>query len=128
MFHLPVAFALRRTVSGRRARITIVDEDDAVADEDLVLDRDAGAYKRVTRDFAAAPDFRVALNLDERAQPGVVTNLAAVQIYVRRQPHALAHADVVRDARHLRNLALIGRCAHRSAAPSGTIKPPRRSE
>ncbi len=82
MFHLPVAFGLRRTVSSGRARITIVDEDDAVADEDLVLNGDAGAYKRMTRDFAATPDLRVALNFDEGSEPAVVTNLAAVEIYI----------------------------------------------
>ncbi len=79
-------------------------------------------------DFAAAPDFGVALNFDEGAEPCVVANLAAVEIYVRGQPHAFADADVVCHAGKLRKLALVGRRAHRTASPSGTIKPPLRSE
>ena len=36
----------------------------------------------MTRDFAATPDFCVALNFDERPESRVVANLAAVEIYV----------------------------------------------
>ncbi len=82
VFHHPIVLGLQRPVGVGRARIPIVDEHHAVADEDFVFDRDAGTYERVTRDFAATPDFRVALNLDERAKPRVVSNLAAVKIYV----------------------------------------------
>ena len=67
-------------VGGRRPRIRVVDEHHAVADEDMVLDRDALADERVARDLAAPADRRVLLNLDERADLGLVADRAAVEV------------------------------------------------
>src|ERR1700691_5622103 len=82
VFHLPVLLRGQLAVAGGCARIAVVDEDNAVADEDFVLDGDAGAYEGVSRDFTAVRYFRVTLSCDEPAEPGFVANLAAVEIYV----------------------------------------------
>ncbi len=63
-----------------RARIEIVGEHHAVADEDAVLDRHALADERVARDLAVAADRRAALDFDERADPRAVADRAAVQV------------------------------------------------
>src|ERR1700691_181054 len=62
VFHLPVLLRMQPPVAAGRARAADIDEDDAVADEDFALDGAPGAYERVMRDFAATPDFRIALN------------------------------------------------------------------
>src|SRR5215469_12513463 len=82
VLHLPVALGLRRAVGGGRARISVVDEDDAVTNEDFVLDGDARTYERMAGDLASPADLRVTLDFDERSNPRVVTNLAAVEIDV----------------------------------------------
>ncbi len=77
---LPVARRLKLSGRRRRPRIGIVDEGDAVADEDVVLDRHTFADERVTRDLAAPPDGRVFLDLDERPDRRLIADLAAVEI------------------------------------------------
>ena len=64
----------------RRGRALVVDEHDAVPDEDLVLDRDAVADERVALDLAARADRGAALDLDERADSRVVADRAAVEV------------------------------------------------
>ena len=64
----------------RRARIGVVDERHAVADEHVVLDRHAFADEGVARDLAARADRGVLLDFDERADLGLVADLAAVQV------------------------------------------------
>jgi hypothetical protein len=59
----------------------VVDESDAVADENFVFDRHAFANETVTRDFAVAADARLFLNLDEGSDGGCIANLATIEIY-----------------------------------------------
>src|SRR5579863_1638743 len=127
-FHFPIAFSLRCPIGRCRPWVTVVDKDHAMTDKHFVLDRDARANKRMTRYFAAPTDFRVALNLYKCTEPGIIADQAAVEIHKRREPHALAQADVVGDAAKLgRGPFVIGH-THRSALPSGTIRPPLRSD
>ena len=79
----PVLLRLERSRRRRGARGLVVDEHHSVADEDLVLDRDAVADERVALDLAASADDRAALDLDERADPGLVSDRAAVEIRER---------------------------------------------
>ena len=51
-----------------------------MADEDLILDRDALTDEGVTRDLASPSDARILLNLDEGTNFCLVSNLAAVQV------------------------------------------------
>jgi hypothetical protein len=76
----------------------IVDEHHAVPDENFVFDGDAGTNERMTRNFAALADMRIALNLDERAQLRAVSHAASVKVYERSEPHALAQNHVGRRA------------------------------
>src|SRR5207237_2781569 len=50
-FELPVRFGLRRSVGACGAGAAVVDEHDAVADEDFVLDVDALADEGVARNL-----------------------------------------------------------------------------
>src|SRR3984957_18997517 len=76
----------------------IVDEHHAVSDENFVFDRDAGTNERVTRNFAALADMRIALHLDERADLRCVSDAASVKIYERPELYALAQNHVGRGA------------------------------
>ena len=75
----------------------VVHEDDAVADEHLVLDDDPGAEERVALDLAPPADRHAVLDLDERPDHGVVADRAPVQIDEREDPDACAEADVVHE-------------------------------
>jgi predicted O-methyltransferase YrrM len=91
----PVLFAQELATLVGRPRSFVVDEEDAVADEDLVPDLDAVADERVALDLAAGADFRAALDLHKRADPGAVTNPAAVKIAERVHDDVLAELGVV---------------------------------
>ena len=92
---LPVLLRLQGAVARRRARVLVVDEHDAVPDEDLVLDRDPLADEGVALDLAAGADPRSPLDLDERPDPGRVADLAAVEIRERSDDDVRPEADVV---------------------------------
>jgi len=51
----------------------------------------------VAGDFAVAPDLRVLLDLDKRADLGVIANLAAVQVDERREFDVLPKFDIGSD-------------------------------
>jgi hypothetical protein len=74
------ASVCRLPVGGSGPRIAVVDEHHAVADEDVVLDRDAFADESVARDLAALADSCILLDFDERADLGFIADLATVQI------------------------------------------------
>jgi hypothetical protein len=128
ILQLPVAFLLRSPVGDGRTRITIIDEDHAVTDEYLVLYGHSGADEGVTRYFAALADGGITLDFDEGAKTAIVTNHTAVQIDEGRQSHPFAEPNVISDTTELRMRLFDGRRAHRSAFPSGTIKPPLRND
>ena len=75
---LPVGFGLQAAALGSGAGVEVVDEHDAVADEDLILDGDALADEGVALDLAVSADGGVFLYLDEGADLGAVANRAAV--------------------------------------------------
>src|SRR5712691_7097947 len=93
----PVELRLELARRGRRARIGVVDERDAVPDEDLILDGDAFADERVARNLAATAHLRVLLDLDERADFGFVANLAAVQVDELPKRDVVPQLDVRRN-------------------------------
>jgi hypothetical protein len=64
---LPIRLCLQRTVAGRGARISIIDERNVVTDETLVFDVHALTDKSVAGDFAVFADGGALLNLDKRA-------------------------------------------------------------
>ena len=98
-----------------RARIAIVDEHHAVADEDLVFDHDSRTDERVTGDFAAPPDVRVALNFDEGSKPGVASNLGI------RKDSQTARAARLRRVR-------TSSATHANVAEFGAVQLPRSSQ
>ena len=77
----------------RRARPLVVDEHHAVADEDLVLDRDAVADERVALDLAARADHGARAG-SRRTVPiaRVVADRAAVEVRERLDDDAVAEA------------------------------------
>src|SRR5204863_5259707 len=81
---LPVRISLELARLGRRARKLVVDEERAVAYEDLVLNLDTGADKAVTLDLAARAYNGVTLDLDERAHTRVVPDAASIKVRERR--------------------------------------------
>src|SRR5581483_6653937 len=91
----PVLVALGDARAVGRARRAVVDEDHAVADEDLVFDRHARADEAVAGDFAAAPDCGIALDLDERAEAGFLADFASIEVDKRGQAHAGAEPHIV---------------------------------
>src|SRR5262249_59131865 len=91
----PVLFCLKRAVLRRRLRELVVHEHHAVPDEYLVLDRDTVTDERVTLDLAIGPDDGAALYLDERSDPRVVTDPAAVEVRERVNDDVLAELDVI---------------------------------
>src|SRR5687768_9616003 len=63
---LPVVFGLKPTLVAGRAGVVVVDEEHAVANEDLVVDLYAAADERMTLDLAVRADYGATLDLDER--------------------------------------------------------------
>ena len=78
----PVALGSKPSLGGG-TRGFVIDEDHAVADEDLVFDFDARADEGMALDLAVGADACALLNLHERPYAGVVTDLAAVKIRER---------------------------------------------
>lgn len=75
----------------------IIDESDAVADEDFVFDRHSFADKTVAGDFTVATDARVLLNLNERTNPGAVADLTTVKVDEVMDNNVAAELDIGRD-------------------------------
>src|SRR5581483_3054537 len=86
---------------GGRARIRIVDERDAVADEHVVANRHAFANECVARNLAALAHGRVLLDFHERADLGLVSDLTTVEVdesgepYVFPQLHVRGNGEVL---------------------------------
>ena len=78
----------------------------AVAQEHAVFDRDAFTDEGVTGNFAVLAHGGILLNLDERADFGVVAHRASVQIDELRQLDVLSQA--LRLARCRRNSFIAG--------------------
>jgi hypothetical protein len=95
---LPVRISLELARLGRRARELVVDEERAVAYEDLVLNLDTAADKAVTLDFAARAYNSVTLDLDERAHTRVVADAASIKVRERRDGDVLAEVDLIDEA------------------------------
>src|SRR5579872_3204713 len=95
---MPIFFGLQRPISGRRPRITVVDERHAVPYEYVVFDRHTFADEGVTRNLATLPDFGVLLDFDEGPDFRIVAHLASIQIDKIVDLHIFAELDVRRDA------------------------------
>src|SRR2546425_115983 len=116
----PVLLGLQRTVRSCGARVGVVDECDAVADEDVVLDGHAFANERVAGDLAVLADVRVLLNFDKGTDLGVVAYFAAIEVDEPRQLDAFAQLHIGRNAEILAHssIALPLSLSDRSAASS----------
>src|SRR5207249_1602197 len=79
-----------------------------MSNEDLLLQRHSFANKTVTGNLAAMPDLGALLNFNERADPHVVANLAAVQIGEAINTHPLAQLYVWRDLLEKLPLGVLG--------------------
>src|SRR5881296_260022 len=103
---LPIHLGLEFPRRSRRPRIGVVDEDDAVADEDVVLDCHAFTDEGVARNLALPADLRIFLDLDERPDLCSVADLAAVeidelpQLDVGRHVEGFVHWQTTLDLRH----------------------------
>jgi hypothetical protein len=72
---------LQKAFAGSGARNFIVDEDDTMANEDFILNRDTFADETVTGDLTLTADEGPLLDFDEGANPGFIANFAAVKVY-----------------------------------------------
>jgi len=77
---LPVGLGLQTAAGGGGPGVTVVDEHDAVADEDLVLDGDTLADEGVALDLAVPADGGVFLDFDKCADLAAVADRAAVKV------------------------------------------------
>ena len=93
----PIVLSLQLAFGVSRARDFVIDEGDAVADKDFVFDRHAFADKTVAGDFTVATDARVLLNLNERTNPGAVTDLTTVKVDEVMDHNVAAELDIGRD-------------------------------
>src|SRR6266436_7322453 len=76
----PILFGLQFTVRGDRTWIAVVDECDAMTDENAILNIDTFTDKRVTGDFAILSNSGVFLNFDEGANLCVIADFTAVEV------------------------------------------------
>jgi hypothetical protein len=76
--------------------VPVIDEENSVADENLVFDVDPGADEAVRGYLATLTDPDVLLDLDERPDAGVVADSAAIKIHEigMRDHHACGQHDI----------------------------------
>src|SRR5262249_39797485 len=98
---LPVAVGLRLAACVDGARISIVDERHAVADEDVVLELDALADERVTGDLHPPANLGAVLDLNKGANPPLVADLRSVQVDEVEDCDVFAKLHVRRDGLEL---------------------------
>ena len=96
-FNLPIALGLQFTIGSCGARVGVIDEHDAMTDEDIVFDHHAFANETVTGDLAAFADAGILLNLYKCADLCLVPNLAAVQVYKLRESDIFTQFHVIGD-------------------------------
>ena len=121
----PVGFGLQFAVAGGGARIGVVDERHAVADEDVVLDGHAFADEGVAGNLAALADGGILLDFDECADLGFVADLAAVKIDELRELNVFPQLHAGRDAEIVSMLVLLIRdiCGTPTGTPENYAAP-----
>lgn len=92
--HLPIACGLQAAVAVGGAGIAVIDKRNVVADEHLVLDGHALANEGVAGNFDRAAEADILLNFDERADFGIIADLAAIEIYESEDSNVLAELDI----------------------------------
>ena len=95
---IPIFFGLEFSQGARCSWVAIIDKRDPVSDEYLGLDGYAFANERMTRDLATSSDSRALLNLDKRADPCLVANLAAIKVDEGKDLDVATEPDVWRDS------------------------------
>src|SRR2546421_8155434 len=93
----PIGIALRDAFVCRCSREPVVDEQNPVADEDLILDLHAAADERVAGNLARLADRGPSLHLHERSDPTAAADAAPVEVAERPDRHVLAELDLVDD-------------------------------
>ena len=94
---LPIVISLQLALRVGGAGNFIIDKGDAMADEDFIFDGHAFANKTVAGDFTVAAYAGVLLNLNERTDPGPITDLTAVKIDEVMDNHVTAKPDIGRN-------------------------------
>ena len=85
LFHRPVRFSLQLPIGIGRSRITIVNENDRMADEYTILNRDPFADKCMARNLAVCPNDRSLLNFDKCADLRAVTDAGStIEVCLRQ--------------------------------------------
>ena len=112
---------LKLAVFVRRPRVLVVDEEHAVTHEHLVLDSHPRTDERVALDLAAGTDLDPPLDLDERPDPRLVADPAAVEVRERMDDDALAELDVDDDS--IRRF--VRRSVRHAGSSSRQPRPPR---
>ncbi len=95
--NLPVSVRLQSPVRVSSPRIFVVEENDAVPDKDLVLDRDPLTNKGVARDFTVAAYPSAFLNFDERPNLAAIADFTAVEVDEVVDDYIAAEFNVRRD-------------------------------
>src|SRR5271170_3854365 len=87
---MPILLGLQASFRGCCTRIRIIDEHNAMADEDVVFNLHTLANEGVTRYLAAPADSGVLLNFNERPYLGFVADFTSVQVDELRELDPLA--------------------------------------
>ena len=95
---MPIGVGLQLSIRVGCSRIAVIDEGDAVPNENAFLQRDAFADESVAGNLATGPNFSSLLNLYERTNLGLIPDLAAVKIYKPADLDIAPQLHVRRDA------------------------------
>src|SRR5262249_16778279 len=79
--HLPIFVAFYFSLSCGRTGKSVVGKHDTVAYKNIILNCDAFTNETVGGDLAAHTNFGTALNLDECADPAVISDRTAIEVY-----------------------------------------------
>jgi hypothetical protein len=97
---LPVGLGLQTAAVAGGSGVEVVDEHDAVADEDIVLNGHALADKGVALDLAVSADGGVFLDFDKCADLAAFANRAAVKVDEFVELDVFAQFDIRRYIFH----------------------------
>ena len=111
----PIRFRLQLSGLRRCARVSVVDERHAVADEDLVFYGHPFTDERMAGYLDSLPDPGALLDLYEGPDPGLIADLTAIQVGEGINPDTAAQSHVGCDAHKIP-------CFHRSPPGSRRLK------
>src|SRR5208283_2413580 len=98
-FDFPVRFRLKPARLIDRPRVSIVYENNSMANEDVVFYGHPFADEGMARNLAVLADRGIFLDLDKRAYPGIVANLTAIEVYELRELDVFTKPHIIGDAK-----------------------------